>query len=462
MLSADQARDLFKRILKYSTADAAEVIIGGGRSALTRFANNTIHQNVAEEGYSVSVRTVIGQRTARAATNKLDDDSLRRVVQSAEVLTRVQPEDPELLPMVSSSEAASRTEIPRRHFTESAAIGPAERAATVGKMVDAAKRAKLTAAGIFSTSDVAEGIFNSRGLEAFHTQTSSEISVTMLAEDSSGWQKANSPDVRNLDGVKLAEIAAEKARASAKPQELAPGKYAVVLEPAAVLDLVGFMFYDFSGLAVLDQRSFLNNRIGTGLFGENISVWDDVTHPLQSGAPFDGEGVPRQRVKLVEDGVIKRLVYARGTADKMKKSPLAAQVGEVGPTGHGFPLPNEMGEAPLNLVFEAGPAAEQKSTQEMITSTERGVLVTRMWYIREVDPYEKILTGMTRDGTFLIENGKLKHGIRNFRFNQSLISMLTSVEAMGKPVRASGEESFDMVVPAMKVREFNFTEVTKF
>src|SRR4051812_11705343 len=294
MLSKDQAADIFKRILKYSSADATEVIIGGGRSALTRFANNTIHQNVAEEGYSVSVRTQIGQRTARAGTNKFDDDSVRRVVQSAEALTRVQPDDPDLLPMASPSEAQSATAIPKRHFAETAVVGPPERASAVEKMVAVAKREKLTAAGIFSTSEVVEGIFNSRGLEAFHTQTSSEISVTMLAEDSSGWQKANSPDVRNLDGVKLAGIAAEKARASARPQELAPGKYTVVLEPAAVLDTVGFMFYDFSGLAVLDQRSFLNNRIGSKLFGDNVTIWDDVTHPLQSGAPFDGEGVRRQ------------------------------------------------------------------------------------------------------------------------------------------------------------------------
>lgn len=462
MLTKEQAADIFRRILTHSTADSTEVIIGGGRSALTRFANNTIHQNVAEQGYSVSVRAQIGKRTARAGTNKLDDESLRRAVQSAEALTRLQPDDPDLLPMASPSEAQPATASPKRHFAETATVGPQERATVVEKMVAVAKREKLTAAGIFSTSEVAEAIFNSRGLEAFHTQTSSEISVTMLAEDSSGWQKANSPDVRNLDGVALAEVAARKARDSAHPQELAPGKYTVVLEPAAVLDLVGFMFYDFSGLAVLDQRSFLNNRMGTKLFGENVTIWDDVTHPLQSGAPFDGEGGRRQRVQLVEKGTVRSLVYARGTAEKMKKSPLASQVGEVRPTGHGFPLPNEMGEAPLNLVFEALPVTQQKSTQQMIASTERGVLVTRMWYIREVDPYEKILTGMTRDGTFLIENGKVKHGIRNFRFNQSLISMLSGVEAMGQPVRASGEESFDMVVPPMKVREFNFTEVTKF
>jgi predicted Zn-dependent protease len=462
VLSADQAHDLFRRIQKYSTADEVELIITGGRSALTRFANNTIHQNVAEQGYSLSVRIVIGRRTARAGTNKFDDASLRRVVQSAEALTRVQPEDPDLLAMASPGEMQSPTSVPNRHFAETAAVGPAERASAVEKVVAIAKRERLTAAGIFSSSEVAEGLFNSRGVEAFHTQTSSEISITMLAEDSSGWQKANSPDVRNLDGVRLAQIAAEKARASAHPQELAPGKYTVVLEPAAVLDLVGFMFYDFSGLAVLDQRSFLNNRIGSRLFGENITIWDDVSHPLQSGAPFDGEGMPRQRVQLVDNGVIKSLVYARATAEKMRKSSLVSQVGPIRATGHGFPLPNELGEAPLNLVFEAGPAETQKTKEAMIASTEHGVLITRMWYIREVDPYEKILTGMTRDGTFLIEDGKLKHGIRNFRFNQSLISMLSAVEAMGEPVRASGEESFDMVVPAMKVREFNFTEVTKF
>ena len=227
-----------------------------------------------------------------------------------------------------------------------------------------------------------------------------------------------------------------------------------------MLDLLGFMFWDFGGLAILDQRSFLNNRIGTKLFGENISIVDDVGHPLQSNAPFDGEGVRRRPVSLVEKGVIRRLVYARGSAEKMRKSEHAAKVGEIESTGHGFPLPNEMGEAPTNIVFVT--SGGEQTVEQMIAGTERGILITRLWYIREVDPYEKILTGMTRDGTFLVENGKVKHGIRNFRFNQSLIETLNHVEAMGKPVRSSGEEAFDMVVPAMKVNDFNFTEVTKF
>jgi predicted Zn-dependent protease len=350
--------------------------------------------------------------------------------------------------------------LPSRHFAETAAATPQQRAETVRSIVSIADKHKLTTAGIVSTSESVEAVFNSRGLNDWHTQTSSEISITMLAPDSSGWQKANSPNVANLDAAALAEIAARKAIESANPRETPAGKYTVILEPAAVLDIVGFMFFDFGGLAILDQRSFLNNRVGTKLFGDNINIWDDVAHPLQSGVPFDGEGVRRQKVQLVENGVIKRLVYARATAEKMKHSEHKDKVGPVAPTGHGFPLPNEMGEAPMNIVFGATP--EPSSVDQMIASTERGVLVTRLWYIREVDPYEKILTGMTRDGTFYVEDGKIRYGVRNFRFNQSLIHMLSNVEAMGTPVRASGEESFDMVVPAMKVRDFNFTEVTKF
>ena len=461
MLNQDQAAEIFNRIKRYSTADEVEILCYGGRSALTRFANNIIHQNVAEENYSVSVRTVFGGRTARATTNKLDDESLKRVVHASESVAKVQHPDPDLLPMPDAGEGARATQaFPSRHFEQTAALTPELRADGVKKIVGVADRHKLTTAGIFSTAEWVEGIFNSRGLANWHTHTSSEISITMLAGDSSGWQKSNYPDVGQQDPAGLAEIAARKALESASPREIPPGKYTVILEPAAVLDMVGFMFFDFGGLSILDQRSFLNNRVGTQIFGPNINVWDDAAHPLQAGSPFDGEGIPRQRVQLVENGVVKRLVYARATAEKMKQSEYAGKVGPVMATGHGFSLPNEMGEAPMNIVF-AEPA-DPKTVDQMVASTERGVLVTRLWYIREVDPYEKILTGMTRDGTFYVEGGKVRHGILNFRFNESLLHMLSNVEAMGTPVRASGEESFDMVAPPMKVRDFNFTEVTKF
>ena len=464
MLSKEEAADIFERIKKHSSADEVEVLFYSGQSALTRFANNVIHQNVAEANDGVSVRTSFSGCTARASTNKLDDDSLKRVVRASEDLAKVQHPDPDLLPMPDPQERDrvshdTFSAPPSRYFAETAAITPGLRAEGVGKIVAVADRHKLTTAGIFSNSEFVEGIFNSHGLSDWHTQTSAEVSITMLARDSSGWQKSNSPDVNNLDPLALAETAACKAIDSASPREMTPGKYTVILEPAAVLDIVGFMFWDFGGQAILDERSFLNNRIGTQLFGENVNIVDDVAHPLQSGAPFDGEGIRRQRVSLVENGIVKRVVYARGTAERMKKS-AALNVGPIAPTGHGFPLPNEMGEMPSNIVLSA--PSQPQTLEQMISSTDRGILVTRLWYIREVDPYEKILTGMTRDGTFLIENGKVRAGVRNFRFNESLIHMLSNVEAMGAPVRASGEESFDMVVPAMKVRDFNFTEVTKF
>ncbi len=461
MLDRNQSAAIFAKLRSYASADELEVLFYATHNALTRFANNTIHQNVAEENVVVSVRTAFGQRTARATTNKLDDESLKRVVQASENLAKVQQPDPDLLPMPDSCGAgALARETPGRHFLQTATLTPQDRAETVKKIVSIAEKHKLTTAGIVSNSESVEGIFNSRGLSGWHTQTSSEISITMLAADSSGWQKANSPNVANLDAANLAETAARKAIESAQPREIPAGKYTVILEPAAVLDMVGFMFYDFGGQAVLDQRSFLNNRVGKQVFGSNVNIWDDVVHPLQSGAPFDGEGIRRQKVQVVENGVVKRLVYARGSAEKMKNSEHKDAVGLIEPTGHGFPLPNEMGEAPMNIVF--GNSDHPQTLDQMIASTERGILVTRLWYIREVDPYEKILTGMTRDGTFLVENGKLRYGIRNFRFNEGLIHMLSNVEAMSVPVRASGEESFDMVVPAMKVRGFNFTEVTKF
>jgi PmbA protein len=464
MLTKEQAGDVFDRTRKLSSADEVEVLFSGGRFALTRFANNTIHQNVAEENHVVSVRTVFGQRTARATTNKFDDESLRQVVKSSESLARVQHADPDLLTVPDArfaggaDEASAHTQA--RYFDATAAISPQSRADGVKKIVDVADRHRLTTAGVYSSGEWFEGVFNSRGLSRWHTQTSAEVSITMLAEDSSGWQKANSPDVANLDPQRLAETAAQKAVGTAHPREIPAGKCTVILEPAAVLDIVGFMFWDYSGMAILDQRSFLTGRIGSRLFGENVTIVDDVTHPLQAGSPFDGEGVLRKRVGLVENGVVKRVVYARATAERMKRSEYKDSVGPIEATGHGFALPNEMGEMPLSIVF--APAGDPQTIEQMIASTERGILVTRLWYIREVEPFEKVLTGMTRDGTFLVENGRLKGGVRNFRFNESLIHMLSNVEAMTVPVRACGEESFDMVVPAMKVKEFNFTEVTKF
>jgi len=366
------------------------------------------------------------------------------VVAASAALARSQPKNPDLLPMPGRQKYAKV----ERYFPATAGASPQDRAVAVARVTELAEQNRQTAAGIFSTGASVTAMVNSKGLFASYRQTRAEFSVTILEQDSSGWAKASAPDSSQIDTEALAERASQKAAASRHPKEVEPGRWTVILEPAAVLDLVGFLFYDFAGTAVLDQRSCFNNRMGKQVMGENVTIHDDVTHPLQLGPAFDGEGLLRQKVLLVDRGVPRNLVYARSTAKKMKAKP----------TGHGLPLPTQDGEAPFNLVFAGG----NTPLDTMIATTDRGVLLTRLWYIREVDPYEKVLTGMTRDGSFLVENGKISTGIRNFRFNQNILEMLSNVGQMSPAVRAAGEESFDMVVPAMKVRDFHFTEVTKF
>ncbi|MGA2195142.1 MAG: TldD/PmbA family protein [Bryobacteraceae bacterium] len=443
----DSAEAIFGQVVDAARAGGVtevEAILASDTSALTRFANNAIHQNVSERNTQLSVRAVAGGRSARASTNRLDREAIRGVVEQAIAITRLTESDPELQPL---ADPAAYPEV-SRWFESTACSTPAGRARAVAEAIGAVEAAGQTAAGIYSTEESSFALLNSRGVNASYRETTARFSITAMAGDSSGWAKAGACDLRDLNPLELARGAARKASQSGAPRELPSGRYTVILEPAAVLDLVGQMFADFSGTAIREGRSFLNDRIGKKVFGGNITIHDDACHPLQSGAPFDGEGVPRRRLTLVDGGVVRDIAYSRQ----------AAALAGAAPTGHGFPLPNEYGEMPVNIVIAGG----DSSIEKMLASTERGILVTRFWYIREVDPYEKIFTGMTRDGTFLVEDGLIAAGVRNFRFNQSLVEMLSNVESLSATVRASGEETFDMVVPAMKVRDFNFTEVTRF
>jgi PmbA protein len=432
------------RLAKSRGVPETEVDVSESIEALTRFANNTIHQHVAEQGLVVSIRTVADGRSARVTTNRVDEDSLRAALDDALSLASRQPKDAQLLPLPGSQ----KYRLVRRFHLETAALSAEERARAVKRACQLAEKRGQVAAGIFSSGQSQSVLANSRGLSASYRQTHATFSVTMQQGSAASWAKGNAADFRRFDPVRLAETASAKAARAKNPVELEPGRFTVILEPAAVLDLVGFLFYDFAATAVADKRSCLSGRVGKLLFGKNITITDDAYHPEQLGAPFDGEGMPRGRVVLVDQGVVKNLVYSRRSAKEAGTKP----------TGHGFALPNEYGEAALNLVFGGGTT----SVDEMIASTDRGLLVTRLWYIREVDPYEKIMTGMTRDGLFLIEKGKIAKATRNFRFNQSVLEMLRNVESLGPAQRAAGEEAFEMVVPPMKIREFHFSEVTKF
>lgn len=445
ILTRDECRRLFDiawSAARLSGASELEMLAGAHSLSLTRFAENSIHQNVSERRRHISIRAVVDRRTARASTNRLDEDGIRGAAERAVALAKAREPDPELLPVAAASEYRDVD----RFCPSTAQLTPAERADAVAGVVAAAAEASQTAAGIYSTSEAVEALVNSRGAFAYYFDTNATFSVTMMRPGSSGWAKQSALDCDVIDPLALARRASQKAAASERPREIAPGRYTVILEPPAVQDLLGQMFPDFSATAIRDRRSFLNERVGQKVFGDNINIVDDVYHPMQSGPPFDGEGVPRRILTLVRNGVVRDVPYSR----------LAASRTGVEPTGHGFPVPNDMGEAPENIVFSGGTS----SLDEMIASTQRGILLTRVWYIREVDPYEKIMTGLTRDGTFLVEDGRIVAGLRNLRFNQGLIEMLNRVEDMTPAERASGEESIDMVVPAMKVAGFNFTEVT--
>ena len=432
------------RLARHRQVPETEVHIDESIQSLTRFANNTIHQNVAEQNLVVSIRTVADHRTARVTTNRIDEDSLRAAIDDCLSLASHQPKDPQLLPMPTRQ----KYRVVRRFTPATALLTPDDRARAVKSACQFAEKRGHVAAGIFSSGQSQTVLLNSRGLIANYRHTNATFSITMQQGSAASWAKANSGDVRQFEPLQLAKTASEKAARAENPTELPPGRYTVILEPAAVLDLVGLLFYDFAATAVADKRSCFAGRVGKPILGKNISITDDAYHAHQLGCPFDGEGIPRQMVTLVDRGVIKNLVYSRRSAKQAHTTP----------TGHGFPLPNEYGEAPMNLVVEGG----KTSIDEMIASTDRGLLVTRLWYIREVDPYEKIMTGMTRDGLFVIDKGKISGTAKNFRFNQSVLEMLRNVESLGPARRATGEEAFEMVVPAMKIRDFHFSEVTKF
>jgi predicted Zn-dependent protease len=430
-----------EQALKASPADGTLAALTRYHSALTRFANNTIHQNVAETNTPLMVRVDLGKRRGLATTSQLTDDAMRAVVNRAVELAKRSP------PLLDRPPLPG----PQRYRTidrwdeATAQSSPAQRGEAVARAIRQVEQAGFTAAGYLTTASAVTSLANSNGLTASMPSTFAEFAITVMAPGSSGWAKAKAPALSELAIERLTEQAIRTAERGRDARELPAGNYPVILAPAAVADLVSFLASDFGGLAVLEQESCLTGKLGQRLFGSNITLIDDVAHPLQMGDPFDGEGVARQSVPLIEEGVVRSFVYGLTSAKKAG----------VPPTGHGSAA--EPDDYPLNLVMRGGAS----SIDEMIASTDRGLFITRCWYIREVDPTQKIVTGMTRDGTFWIEGGRIKHGVKNLRFNQGLIAMLNDVELMGPAVRAAGEEHEScIVVPAMKIGHFRFTGTT--
>jgi len=449
MMRREEAKALLDRVLLAARGQEVEVMLGGGSDALTRFANNEITQNVLEHRYSLSVRILQGKKTGRATGNDLSEKGIARLVERAANATRFSPEIQELLPLPGPQ---TYREVDA-YDPETAELGADVRAREVGKAVARCREAGLEAAGIYEVrtgtiGDYGEvgpfAIANTRGLFAYHAGTSAEFLVSALDGTASGWAGFESHRANGVDGGALSARAVEKAVRSREPKSWEPGRYTVVLEPAAVADLIQDMSWiSFGALLVQEGRSFLSGKIGQKIMGENITLRDDPYHPLHRGSPFDAEGMPTLPTTIIERGVARSAVYDRQTAAKEGRES----------TGHGLPVPNTYGPMARHLVLEGGEGA----VEDLIRRVDRGLLVTRVWYTNVVDPKSVTLTGMTRDGLFAIEKGKLTNAVRNFRFNQSVVQMLGQVEA-----KSSVESSGGVVCPGLLVRDFHMSSGTEF
>ncbi|HAV36905.1 MAG TPA: peptidase C69 [Massilia sp.] len=439
ILTQEQTKRICDRVMSLSKADECIVSIGGKRAGNIRFARNAVSTAGLTDDTSLTVRVAFGKRQGTASINEFDDKSLERVVRRAEELARLAPENPEFMPAVSKAEfRASNTFVQK-----TADIDPEIRAQAAAYSIEACRKKGLVAAGFLLDTTSFETIANSNGVFGHQALTSLDFTCTIRTEDGrgSGWVKRSARDLARFDPREAADVAIEKALRSVDAKALEPGRYTVVLEPAATSDLLAFMFNGFDARRADEGRSFLSkaggkNRLGDKLFDEKVNIWTDPWNPDVPVLPWDNDMRARERTALIKDGRVAAMDYSRYWAQQKN----ARSIGSPG-----------------NFIM----AGTDKTTAELIANTKKGVLVTRTWYIRMVDPQSVALTGLTRDGTFYIENGKIKHPIKNFRFNESPVTLLNNIEEIGKPVVIGGDEGPDpMVIPSMKVRDFNFTSLS--
>ena len=448
MLGKDRLQEIAGRVLDMSHADQTEVLVMGREEYLTRFAGNVIHQNVSETNAAVRVRVIVGQKVGVASGNDLSDEGLRQVVAAAETVARFQQENPRLAPL---PEPRPLREVDA-YVSATAECTPERRAKGAAAICSLARAGGLEAAGVFSTAVDEVMVVNSKGVTAYHCGTVAHVMAVVMGGGGSGFASSTSMDVDRLDPEEVGRVAVDKSLRSRDPEAIAPGVYTVILEEEAVADMLSTLGYlGLGALAVQEGRSFMNGRFGEQIVGRNITIWDDGYDRRGLPMPFDYEGVPKQKVMLIEEGIAKGVVYDTFTA--------AREPGRES-TGHSLPAPNTIGPMPLNLFMAPG----QASKEEMLASTERGIWVTRFHYTNPVHRVKTVLTGMTRDGTFLIEGGRIVRPIKNLRFTQSILEALSRVEMIGSTLKVvrGGWGGRVTCAPAVKISEFNFSGVTEF
>lgn len=441
-IGPDDIRDVANAALEVPGADGSEVLVMHEWNGLTRFADSAIHQSTSREDTGVRVRVVVGGQVGVSATNDLSKEGAAEAARSALELARVAAPDPFFPGLTPPSPVPERQD----GFDEATASAtPDQRAETVAALIGRCEDG-FHAAGALDTSATEVSVANSEGHFCYAASTQAGLTTVISGgKGGTGFAEVTAPRVSDIDAAEIGSRASTKAIGSQDPVSLEPGRYEVVLEPAAVATLLGFLSYlGFGGRSIAEGRSCFSGRIGEKLMSERVSIYDDALSPLTIALPFDFEGTPKARVDLVESGVVRGGVHDRRSA---------RQEGAES-TGHALPPPNPEGPFPLNVFLEPGDA----SVDEMIRSTSKGLLVTRFHYSNIVHPMDAIITGMTRDGTWLIEDGEVKQPVKNFRFTQSIVEALRDVEQVGSETELASEFFFSSSrVPALRISSFQFT-----
>ena len=443
-MTPEERMDVAERVLARARGDAIEVTVHATRQALTRFTHEAVNQNVDETNVSVRVRSIVDGRSGIAATNAFDEAALDAVAGRARELATFAPREA-IEPTLAGP--ASVAAPPGAYVAATAHASPDRRAAVADAIFEHARANDLWSSGFVTTASQGVTIATSRGARMNYDGTDAGANVKMNGSDATGFAERYARDVAALDGDLLGARAARKAVASRAPLAVEPGEWTVILEPAAFGELLRYLTMHFSAESYGEGSSFLSGKLGTPVLGTNVTIRDDYAHPLNPGMPFDFEGVPTQRLALVDGGIAENIVTDTAWAKRLKRPN----------TGHALPAPSVLGPQSNATVVDPGP----KSVETLIAQTKRGLLITRLWYVRIVDQRTALLTGMTRDGTFLIEDGVVTRGVRNMRFNESIVDALATCELAAVQERTGGY-SYSLVTPAVKLERFRFASAAPY
>jgi PmbA protein len=440
MMDKEKAFEILGKGLKSSPADQTELVLLGEKFDFTQLAENIITQNISRSDHTVMARTVLGKKIGVAVTNRIDEESITGVIKNAAEIASYQTEDPDFVSLPSSPPAAEV----EGFYQRTSDYSPSDRARAAEMIVSRCKPQKLKGTGAFQTEANVTAVMNSLGTKQFFEETKAHFTLTSSAGNAvSGWAQGYDRDVSQITIEDIVRRANLKAILSENPVDLPPGKYTVILEEAAVASLLLFLgFLGFGAKTFIQGRSFMARNLGQKITSEKITITEDPFHPAMNAMPFDYEGVPKKRVPLIESGVARGVVYNSYYANK----------GGAESTGHALPPNNTFGPYPKNMVMSPG----DSGLDDMIASTEKGILITRFWYINYMNPMITQVTGTTRDGTFLIEDGKLKSAVSNMRIGQSILEAFSNVEMMSRDRKLCPQFGVVMYVPAMKIKDFAF------